>query len=145
MLRTYTTLRRTIFFHCFYFPKSRESELPYCMFYMKSAGKILFFQHMYIVLVQFINIKTIIIILSCRHTVCLYVRFPLLKFKNTRKNISRLKLPSKWERSRLNSKNGRSYKKECVSGRKTLFTAFFSTNAKLRHHDISYSVLKGFN
>ena len=53
------------FFHCFYFPKSRESELPYRMFYMKSPGKILFFQHMYIVLVQFINIKTITIILSC--------------------------------------------------------------------------------
>ena len=62
---------------------------------MKSAGKILFFQHMYIVLVQFINIKTITIILSFRYTVCLYVRFPLLKFKNTRKNISRLKLPRK--------------------------------------------------
>ena len=26
-----------------------------------------------------------------------------------------------------------------------LLPAFFSTNAKLRHHDISYSVLKGFN
>ena len=25
----------------------------------------------------------------------------------------------------LNSKNGRSYKKECMPGRKTLFTAFF--------------------
>ena len=32
---------------------------------MKSAGKILFFQHMYIVLVQFIKIKTTTIILSC--------------------------------------------------------------------------------
>ena len=65
MLRRYTRSKRTIFFHCFYFPKSRESELPYRMFYMKSAGKILFFQHMYIVLVQFIKIKTTTIILSC--------------------------------------------------------------------------------
>ena len=34
-------------------------------FYMTSAGKILFFQRMYIVLVQFIKIKTTTIILSC--------------------------------------------------------------------------------
>ena len=35
------------FFSLLLLPKSRESELPYRMFYMKSAGKILFFQHMH--------------------------------------------------------------------------------------------------
>ena len=33
------------------------------------------------------------------------VGFPLLKFKNIRKNISRREQPKKYERSRLNSKN----------------------------------------
>ena len=124
MLRTYTTLRRTIFFTAFTFLNPENLNYHTVCSTWRMQVKFCSFNTC-IVLVQFINIKTIIIILSCRHTVCLYVRFPLLKFKNTRKNISRLKLPSKWERSRLNSKNGRSYKKECVAGRKTLFTAGF--------------------
>ena len=42
-------------------------------------------------------------------------------------------------------KNGRSYKKECVPRKKTLFTAFFFHECQVKASpDISYSVLKGF-
>ena len=64
MLRRYTRLRRTIFFTAFTF-LNPENLNNHTTFYMKSEGKILFFQHMYIVLVQFIKIKTTTIILSC--------------------------------------------------------------------------------
>ena len=64
MLRRYTRLRRTIFFTAFTF-LNPENLNNHTAFYMKNAGKILFFQHMYIVLVQFIKIKTTTIILSC--------------------------------------------------------------------------------
>ena len=69
MLRTFPKAqRRTNYFHCFYFPKSRKSEF---MSYMEpecNLCKILLFQHIrivygpdntfYIAPVQFINVKT---------------------------------------------------------------------------------------
>ena len=145
MLRTYTRLTRTIFFHCFYFFLNPENlnyhtvcstwrmQVKFCSF------------NTCIVLVQFVNIKTIIIILSCRHTVSLYVRFPILKFKNTRKHISRLKLPSKWERSRLNSKMGVLIKNRVWQEEKHCLLLFFFFFSRMPSYDISYSVLKGFN
>ena len=50
---------------------------------------------MYIVLVQFIYVKTITIILSCLLCSLKVIRFPLLKIENVIKIISRLKLPRK--------------------------------------------------
>jgi len=111
MLRTYSRLREEqFFFHYFYFPKSRKSELDW----NQNACKLLFFPHIPIVYGQQY------IILHCTCTIhlcenynhCLVlsirnlkiIRFLLMKFKNISKSISRLKLPRKQERSMLKYK-----------------------------------------
>ena len=61
-------------FHFFYFPKSRKSELPNVLHGIRAHVKFCSFNtfplgmvniYIYIVLVQFIYVKTIIIVLSC--------------------------------------------------------------------------------
>ena len=121
MLRTYLRLRQERFiFHCFNFPKSRKSELHNVLHGIRVRVKVFSFN-------TFVLCVWSIIRFHCTCTIHLYgsyndclilsicslkvIRFPLLKFKNIRKNISRLKLLRKQERSRLNSKNGRSYKR----------------------------------
>ena len=66
MLRRYYTQgsEEQFFFTAFTFLNPENLNYK-TTFYMKSEGTILFFQHMYIVLVQFIKIKTTTIILCC--------------------------------------------------------------------------------
>ena len=105
MLRTYPRLGQEQFiFHCFNFPKSRKSELHNVFHGIRVRVKVFSFN-------TFLLCVWSIIRFHCTCTIHLYgnynhclilsicslkvIRFPLLKLKNIRKNISWLKLPRK--------------------------------------------------